>query len=54
MPFYEVIYEGTVREIYSVEADSEEEARKKWSDNEPVQSEVIEGDVVDIREEEEV
>lgn len=47
---YEVIYIGTVREVYYVEAESEEEARRIWSDNEPLSSEVIEGAVESVRE----
>lgn len=45
-----VIYEGTVREEYRVMAASEEEARERWSDEEPVNSEVIDGDVTEVME----
>ncbi|GAB3192009.1 hypothetical protein [Nesterenkonia suensis] len=48
MPEYTVIYEGTVREQYLVEADSEEEAREKWSDNPPMSSEMIDGEVTEV------
>lgn len=47
---YTVIYEGTVREVYAVAASSEEEAREKWSDQEPDYSEVIDGHVTDVME----
>lgn len=48
---YTVIYEGTVRETYSVEAESEEEARQKWCDYDPISSEVIDGAVREVLEE---
>lgn len=48
MPTFEVVYEGTVREVYSVEAENEEEARNKWSDCEPDSSEVTDGEVVEV------
>ena len=47
---YTVIYEGTVREVYTVTASSEEEAREKWMDNEPDYSEAIDGHVADVME----
>ena len=50
MPQFEVIYEGTVREIYYVSAETGDEAREIWSDEEPSYSEVIDGDVVDVKE----
>lgn len=43
MATYEVIYEGTVREVYLVEAGSKDEALAMWSDEEPYSSEVIDG-----------
>ena len=43
MALYEVIYEGTVRETYLVEAESEDEALENWSNDEPTSSEVIDG-----------
>lgn len=46
MPQFEVVYEGTVREIYYVDAETEDEARENWSDEEPSYSEVIDGEVV--------
>lgn len=45
MKQFEVIYEGTVREVYHVFAETEDEARDIWSDEEPSYSEVIDGDV---------
>lgn len=48
MAQFTVIYEGRVREVYSVEAESAEEAREKWSDTEPVSSEVIDGEVTEV------
>lgn len=48
MAEFTVIYVGRVREQYSVEADTEEEARNKWSDGEPFISEVIDGGVVEV------
>lgn len=49
-----VIYEGTVREVYTVTASSSEEALDKWSDQEPDSSEVIDGCVTDVMEAPEV
>lgn len=45
-----VIYEGRVREVYTVPANTEEEAREVWSDFEPDSSEVIDGEVVEVEE----
>lgn len=53
MSTYIVIYEGTVREQYIVEADSPEHARQIWSDFDAVSSEVIDGEVTDVWEDEE-
>ena len=50
MKEFEVVYEGTVREIYYVFAETEEEAMELWSDEEPSYSEVIDGDVVSVEE----
>ena len=50
MPEFELVYEGRVREIYAVTAASEDEAREKWSDTEPVTSEVIDGGIVSVNE----
>ncbi len=36
---YTVVWEGTVREFYSVEAESEEEAREAWYNYEPEEAE---------------
>lgn len=49
MPTYEVIYEGTCREVYLFDAESEAEAREKWSDFEPMVSELIDGEVTEVR-----
>lgn len=51
MKTYTVIYEGTIREVYSVEAHNAAEAREIWSDFEPDISEVIDGQVVEVEEE---
>ena len=48
MAQFSVIYEGLVRQEYVVEAETAEEAREKWSDTEPVSSEVIEGNVTEV------
>lgn len=45
-----VIYEGTVREVYTVTASSPEEALDKWSDQEPDSSESIDGRVTEVME----
>ena len=50
MPEFEVVYEGTVREVYYVEAETEEEAMENWSSVEPDSSEVIEGAPVSVQE----
>lgn len=50
MPQFEVVYEGTVREIYYVFAETEDEARETWFDEDPSYSEVIDGDVVYVEE----
>lgn len=50
MPEYEVTWEGRVREVYYVTADSPEEARERWSDEEPTISEAWDGEVVSVRE----
>jgi len=52
MSSYIVIYEGTIREEYVVEADSPEHARQIWSDFDPVSSEVIDGEVTEVLEDE--
>lgn len=53
MPEFTVIYEGRVREEYAVTAATAEEARQKWSDTEPVSSEVTDGEVTEVIREEE-
>ena len=50
MPQFEVVYEGTVREIYYVSAETEDEARETWFDEDPSYSEVIDGEVVYVEE----
>lgn len=45
---FTVVYEGTVHEIYTVVAESEEEARAIWSEEEPDSSEVIDGEVIEV------
>lgn len=50
MPEFEVIYEGTVREVYYVEAETEDEAWETWADAEPDISEVIDGGPVSVKE----
>lgn len=53
MPEFTVIYEGRVREQYAVTAATAEEARQKWSDEEPFISEVTDGAVTEVIREEE-
>lgn len=48
MTVYEVIYEGTVRETYLVDADSEDEALENWTEHGPVISEAIDGEVTEV------
>lgn len=51
MPEFEVVYEGQVREVYVVTADSEEEARRIWVDvGDLVQSEVTDGEIYSVEE----
>lgn len=50
MKNYELIWEGTVREVYSVMAESEDEARRKWMNSEPVVSEALDGEITDVNE----
>lgn len=53
MPSYELIVTGEVRELYEVEADSEEEARAKFENGElldPVSHEVTSVDEIEVRE----
>lgn len=51
MSEFTLIYEGRIREQYIVEAETEEEARDKWSDTEPFISEVVDGGIVEVFEE---
>ncbi|QDK01384.1 hypothetical protein SEA_WATERT_115 [Microbacterium phage WaterT] len=53
MKEYVVIYEGTIRETYLVTANSEDEAREIWSDFDAMSSEMIDGEVVDVVEDDE-
>jgi len=48
MSEFTLVYEGSIREYYAVEAETEEEAREKWSDNDPFISEVVEGGIVEV------
>lgn len=50
MPEFEIVYEGRVREIYVITADSEEEARLNWVDADLAQSEVYDGEVISVEE----
>jgi hypothetical protein len=50
MKEYEIVYEGTVREYYYVEAESAEQAREIWSEVDADTSEVIEGGVIEVNE----
>jgi len=53
MATYEVEVRTTGREIYVVEADSEEEAWDSWADGFLAISEVIDAEVYNVTEEEE-
>lgn len=50
MPEFEIVYEGQVREVYVVIADSEEEAREVWPDGWLASSEVYDGEVIRVEE----
>ncbi|WBL18497.1 hypothetical protein [Citricoccus sp. NR2] len=50
MPEFQVTWEGRVREIYFVEAEGAEEARRIWSDYAPDISESLDGEVTDVEE----
>lgn len=50
MPEFEIVYDGQVREVYVVTADSEEEARRTWYDGTLVQSEVYDGEIYSVEE----
>ncbi|MCT2357059.1 hypothetical protein M3G54_01605 [Brevibacterium casei] len=52
MSEYRVVYEGRVREIYIVEAENEAEARERWSDFEPEASDVFDGEIVEVTQDE--
>ena len=49
MQEYEVIYEGTIREVYYVMAESADQAERIWSDVEPTISEVVDGSLASVR-----
>lgn len=50
MKTYLVTYEGQCRETYTVEAESEEEARKTWRNWEIDVFEMLDGEVVNVEE----
>lgn len=50
MKEFELEWIGEVREIYVVEADTEEEARENWHETEPVHSEAYGGAIKNVRE----
>lgn len=52
MPQFELVYEGTGREVYVVEAETEEQAREIWWTTDPVSSEVLGGAIVSAKESE--
>lgn len=53
MTFFKVEVRTTGREVYSVEADSADEAEETWFDGSLVDSEVLDYEVDEIWEEEE-
>jgi hypothetical protein len=50
MAQFEAVYEGQVREVYIVEAETMAEAEEAWPDGWLASSEVYDGDVVSIEE----
>lgn len=50
MKEYEIIWEGHVREIYVVVAESEADARENWFDGSLVHSEAYDGEVTSVEE----
>ena len=50
MPEYKVTWRGHVREVYFVEAESEQEAREKWMDGSLDLSESYDGEVDEVEE----
>lgn len=50
MPLFRLVYEGTAKEVYEVEADSEEEARDTWPNYGPIHMEMIDGEIVSAEE----
>lgn len=53
MPLYEIEMHGDVREVYLIEADTEEYARENWSEGELVLSEASSMECYSIKEAEE-
>ncbi len=53
MAQFEIVYEGQVREVYVVTADSRDEAFRTWPDGWLAQREVYDGEVVSVKEIEE-
>lgn len=47
---YEVTWEGRVREVYLVMAESEAEARENWTDGSLAHSEAFDGEVTSVEE----
>lgn len=48
---YEVIVEGRVREVYTVHAESEEQAREMWESGDiftPTMTEVFDTEVIEV------
>ena len=50
MPEFEVTWEGRVREVYYVEAESEAEARENWHDGDLDHSVSFDGEVIEVAE----
>lgn len=50
MPEFEVTWEGRVREVYYVMAESEDEARENWPDGHLASSESFDGEVIEVAE----
>lgn len=50
MPEYEVTWEGRIREVYFVMAESEAEARENWADGHLSHSVAFDGEVTSVEE----
>lgn len=50
MSKYLVEFEVTVRELFEIEAESEDEARENYLDGTPLLTEVLDGDRVNVTE----